>query len=102
MDRKSFEKLLNDNLITKNKELHLITEKISNKISNKLSGYTQKMITYKACINTVNVDRNLSIGYVMLTNNKEKIITDIKKLKHGQDITLNGYKVKKIAKVLSK
>ena len=38
----------------------------------------------------------------MLTNNKEKIITDIKKLKHGQDITLNGYKVKKIAKVLSK
>ena len=102
MDRKSFEKLLNDNLITKNKELHLITEKISNKINNKLSVYTQKMITYKACISSVNVDRNLSIGYVMVTNNKEKIITDIKKLKHGQDITLNGYKVKKIAKVLSK
>ena len=102
IDRKSFEKLLNDNLISKNKELHLITEKISNKISNKLSVYTQKMITYKACINSVNIDRNLSIGYVMLTNNKEKIITDIKKLKHGQDITLNGYKVKKTAKVLSK
>ena len=37
----------------------------------------------------------------MVTNEKDKIITDIKKLKHGQEITLNGL-VKKIAKVLSK
>ena len=39
IDGQSFEKLFKDNLISKNKELHLITEKISNKISNKLSIY---------------------------------------------------------------
>ena len=60
------------------------------------------MISHRACVNNLNTDRNLSIGYVMVTNEKDKIITDIKKLKHGQDITLNGFKVKKIAKVLSK
>ena len=102
IDRQSFEKLFNDNLISKNQELYLITEKISNKISNKLSIYTQKMITNRACVNNLNTDRNLSIGYVMVTNEKDKIITDIKKLKLGQNITLNGFKVKKIAKVLSK
>ena len=102
IDRQSLEKRLNDNLFSKNKELHLITEKISNKLSNKLSIYTQKMISYRACVNSLNTDRNLSIGYVMVTDDKDKIITDIKKLKHGQDITLNGFKVRKIAKVLSK
>ena len=102
IDRQSFEKLFNDNLISKNKELNLITEKISNKISNKLSVYSQKMVSHRACVNNLNTDRNLSIGYVMVTNEKDKIITDIKKLKYGQDITLNGFKVKKIAKVLSK
>ena len=102
ISRRSLEKLLNDNLISKNNELHLITEKISNKLSNKLSIYTQKMISHRACVNSLNTDRNLSIGYVMVTDNKNKIITDIKKLKHGQDITLNGFKAKKIAKVLSK
>ena len=102
IDRRSLEKQLNDNLISKNKELHLITEKISNKLINKLSIYTQKMISHRACVNSLNTDRNLSIGYVMVSDEKDKIITDIKKLKHGQDITLNGFKVKKTAKVLSK
>ena len=50
------------------------------------------MISHRACVNNLNIDRNLSIGYVMVTNEKDKIITDIKKLKHGQDITLNGLK----------
>ena len=102
VDEKFFKKLLNDNLISKNKELNSIIEKISNKMSNKLSIYTQKMSSYRACVNSINADRNLSIGYVIVTNNKDKIITDIKKLKHGQNITLNGLNVKKIAKVLPK